>query len=171
MFSLSNDRIESEYEGELNSKAELIGGPETTVYVEHWPAVKLGRFGVNKNWQRRGLGQAILYFLMTFFVIKNKTGCRYLLVDSYPEAESFYKKVGFERTLEVQDSRQNISMRYDLFKTRRLMINNPDIAKEYERMVVALVDKGSFESEMEFEPKASPIVKAERRGRSTSAKV
>jgi hypothetical protein len=42
-----------------------------------------------KNFQEKNL-------IKSWFITNNKTGCRFLIVDSRPEATTFYQKCGFE---------------------------------------------------------------------------
>jgi predicted N-acetyltransferase YhbS len=67
--------------------------------MKHFSAVKIARLAVRKGLENQnlGLGRAIVVFIQVFFLLKNKTGCRFLTVDSYPGAIGFYKKVGFKK--------------------------------------------------------------------------
>lgn len=66
-----------------------------------YPAVLIGRLGVNKAFQRQGLniGTQLMDALKYWFVDENnKAACRYMLVDAY-NAEStihYYQKNGFK---------------------------------------------------------------------------
>lgn len=66
--------------------------------VRHLPAVKLARFGVCKEYQRRSIGTYAINLVKRLFVTDNRTGCRLLIVDAYnkPEVLSFYKKNDFK---------------------------------------------------------------------------
>ncbi len=62
------------------------------------PAVKIARFGVLCDHQRRGVGSLVIDFCKQLFVTDNRTGCRVLTVDAY-NTESvlrFYRGKGFE---------------------------------------------------------------------------
>ena len=43
----------------------------------------------------KSVGSSLLEFIKSFFVIDNKTGCRFLTVDAYADAVPFYLKNGF----------------------------------------------------------------------------
>ena len=43
----------------------------------------------------QSVGTFLLNFIKSYFVIDNKTGCRFLTVDAYAEAVPFYLKNGF----------------------------------------------------------------------------
>jgi len=40
-------------------------------------------------------GTLLLNFIKSYFVVDNKTGCRFLTVDAYADAVPFYLKNGF----------------------------------------------------------------------------
>jgi GNAT superfamily N-acetyltransferase len=62
-----------------------------------YPAVKLTRFGVAKQFQHQNIGTHALNMVKKFFITDNRTGCRFITVDAYsqPEIISFYGKNGF----------------------------------------------------------------------------
>lgn len=65
----------------------------------NYPAVLIGRLGVDRNFQSKHLGSEILTFLKYWFVEpNNKTGCRFLLVDAYNSERTieFYQRNGFK---------------------------------------------------------------------------
>jgi GNAT superfamily N-acetyltransferase len=64
--------------------------------IKSYPAAKICRLAVSKSAQGRDIGSNLLYFIKSFFLLDNKTGCRFLTVDAYSEAVNFYKKLGFE---------------------------------------------------------------------------
>ena len=53
------------------------------------------RLGVDRLVKGTGMGSFLLAFIQSYFVINNKTGCRFLTVDAYSEAVPFYIKNGF----------------------------------------------------------------------------
>lgn len=59
--------------------------------------VKIGRFGVNKEFQGKGLrlGSETLNFIKDWMVTDKKTGCCFITVDAYATAVEFYLKNGF----------------------------------------------------------------------------
>ena len=93
-------------------KDTLPDGKRYTFY----PAVKIGRFGVNKKYHRSGVGTQQMKFIKHLFTLENKTGCRFLTVDAYnkPEILSFYIKSGFTFHTDKDENRTTRTMRYDL---------------------------------------------------------
>jgi GNAT superfamily N-acetyltransferase len=123
MFSICNDSIP------LERKAVLkISGKGK--HTETYPAVKLARLGVANKWQGNGAGSLILNFLIYFFIINNKTGCRYLIVDAYNKKDTlkFYKNNGFEMLEPGKiywDKNETIPFFYDLKPTKNAMAADP----------------------------------------------
>jgi len=63
-----------------------------------YPAVLIGRLGVNSAYKKRHVGSELLDYIKQWFIDPdNKTGCRYLIVDAYnqPMPLSFYEANGF----------------------------------------------------------------------------
>jgi hypothetical protein len=63
-----------------------------------YPAVKIGRLGVNIKYQRNHIGTHLLNITKEFFLSHNRTGCRFLTVDAYSDSitTSFYMNNGFQ---------------------------------------------------------------------------
>lgn len=102
-FTLSNDKI-SEIEmksGEqVYSKSFFRRIKDKFGRAKHrrdYPAVKIGRFGVNKEFQGKGMhwGSETLDFIKDWMVSDNKTGCCFITVDAYATAVDFYLKNEF----------------------------------------------------------------------------
>lgn len=102
-FTLSNDKI-TEVEikdGEpIYSKSFFKRIKDKFGRAKHrrdYPAVKIGRFGVNKEFQGKGLhwGSEALDFIKRWMITDNKTGCCFITVDAYAAAVEFYLKNGF----------------------------------------------------------------------------
>jgi len=81
-----------------------------------YPAVKIGRLGIHKQYQRQGMGSEVLSFIKAFFTTKNKTGCRFITVDAYncQEVLSFYKKNGFKYLTGKDEKDKTRLMYFDL---------------------------------------------------------
>ena len=102
-FTLSNDKI-SEIEiknGEpVYSKNFFRRIKDKFGRAKHrrdYPAVKIGRFGVNKDFPGKGehWGSDTLAFIKDWMVTDNKTGCCFITVDAYATAVEFYLKNEF----------------------------------------------------------------------------
>lgn len=95
-FSLANDRV---------SLTDFTNKTEFNRFRKHrfvnekrlksYPAVKICRLGVSSSMKGMHLGSFLLNFIKSYFVVNNKTGCRFLTVDAYADAIPFYQKNGF----------------------------------------------------------------------------
>lgn len=97
-YSVLNDRISrKECKTSSQQRKVLKDIPHKKRGYSHFPAVKLGRLGVDSNHENSGLGSKILDFIKINFITNNKTGCRFITVDAYndPCVIAFYKKNGF----------------------------------------------------------------------------
>ena len=96
-YSLSNDAIRREDAGNSAIRRILKMIPHEKRY-RSTPAAKIGRLGVAAKVQSDGIGTLILDYLKYSFTTGNKTGCRFLLVDSYnnPRTTAFYEKNAFQ---------------------------------------------------------------------------
>lgn len=80
----------------------------------HYPAVKIGRLAVNKDYSNYGLGSDILAFLKILFTSGNRTGCRFITVDAYRAALPFYERNGFSFLTEKDQNENTRLMFFDL---------------------------------------------------------
>jgi GNAT superfamily N-acetyltransferase len=112
-----------------------------TVYT--FPAVKIGRLGVQKDLQFSGIGTHLLRYTVGVVVRLNRelsVGCRFITCDAYPTSVSFYQRKSFvfnkhynrtpqalvakvlakllRRTPNEEDNR---SMRYDILKSPEIV--------------------------------------------------
>jgi hypothetical protein len=104
-FTVSNDSIKTTHlPSSRKSKVQKrIPHVKTS---RSYPAVLIGRLGINKDFARKGLGGEVMDFIKAWFIdAKNKTGCRYIVVDAYNERVpiDFYLKNGFELLFTSED--------------------------------------------------------------------
>lgn len=100
-YSLSNDSLK--IDDKENFKEELSEIDIHTNYFEFffeqdtYPAVKIGRLAVTKNYQSKGIGQFIIDYLIESFRTNNKAGCQFITVDAInqPRVLSFYDRNKF----------------------------------------------------------------------------
>jgi len=65
-------------------------------YYPNMPAVKIGRFGIRLEQQRKRYGSTFLLMICQFMgQPNNRTGCRYLTLNTYPPLINFYEKNNF----------------------------------------------------------------------------
>ena len=94
-FSLSNDKIaitDFENKNRYNRFSRRFNNRKR---LKSYPSVKIGQFAVSESMKGRNIGSFLMKFIKTYFVMYNKTGCRFLTVDAYCDAIPFYYKNGF----------------------------------------------------------------------------
>ena len=90
LISLCNGSLSFEYPQRKNQI------PQEKFGLESYPAVKIERFVISEQFQRLGYGTILLQLLKEFFVFENRTGCRFIIVDSLVGAVPFYSRNDFE---------------------------------------------------------------------------
>ncbi|MDB5117797.1 MAG: acetyltransferase domain protein [Mucilaginibacter sp.] len=110
-FSIFNDKITVE---DFESKSKWKRLVPHNKRKKSYPAVKLGRLGINIDHQRVGLGRDILNYIKILFIDKNKTGCKFITVDAYSKSLQFYEKNGFDYMTTKDKQEDTRLMFYDL---------------------------------------------------------
>jgi hypothetical protein len=110
LISLCNDAIRKE----KVIKWLNFGG--TKKEYPDYPAVKIARFGVKREFSRQNIGTNTMNMIKTMFRTNNRTGCRFVTVDAYnePEVLSFYQKNDFQFFSDKDARKQQRAMFYDL---------------------------------------------------------
>lgn len=106
-FTISNESIKK-LPGSRKKKVEKKI-PREKQYSSY-PAVMIGRLGVSKNFQDNHLGSQVLDFIKGWLVAPEyRTGCRFLLVDSYnkPQNIHFYEKNGFTLLFSAEEQERD----------------------------------------------------------------
>lgn len=95
-FSLANDKIST---ADFDNKTEFNRFRKQRFVnrkrLKSYPAAKICRLAIDNSAQGESLGTFILDFIKSYFVIDNKTGCRFITVDAYVKAVPFYLKNHF----------------------------------------------------------------------------
>ena len=114
-FNYLNDKIShTDMGGSIEKFAERIGIylPKEKSNYKSYPAVKIGRLAVHKDFQKGGgYGRKIINFTKGLFVNQNKTGCKFITVDAYRDSLDFYKKMGF-KYLSSRDKKSDTRLMY-----------------------------------------------------------
>jgi hypothetical protein len=98
IFTISNDSVKVKTLPEKSKEQLRKNIPQQKQGLRSYPAVLIGRLGVNKKYKDAGIGSQVLNFIKAWFrQDDNKTGCRFLIVDAYntEKVTSFYGKNGF----------------------------------------------------------------------------
>ena len=111
-FSLSNDRI-SLAESDKATWRRIRSSFPHRKHRSDYPAMKIGRLGVNVGAQHRHIGTDILDFVKQTFISKNRTGCCFVTVDALRSAVPFYESNGFKPLRKINDG-ETVPMYYDL---------------------------------------------------------
>lgn len=97
-FTVSNDSIR--VDSLPNSREKKV--EKHIPYVKQmrrYPGVLIGRLGISTAFSHRGIGSELMDFIKSWFLdSRNKTGCRFIIVDAYNEKAplGYYLKNGFK---------------------------------------------------------------------------
>ncbi|MBQ6749253.1 MAG: GNAT family N-acetyltransferase [Bacteroidaceae bacterium] len=130
-FTLSNDSVRVDHLP--NSRKRKINDDiPREKQMRRYPAVLLGRLGVNKNFAGKGVGTELMLFIKRWFVQPdNKTGCRYLVVDSYNQLSTlrYYEKNGFHYLFSTEEQESENARLPLPLKTRYMYFDLIDIVR------------------------------------------
>lgn len=82
--------------------------------MKSYPAVKIARLAVSDNFKNQGIGHQILDSLKYLFIDNNRTGCRFITVDAYRSALTFYEKNDFKYLIQNDNGDPTRLMFFDL---------------------------------------------------------
>jgi GNAT superfamily N-acetyltransferase len=97
-FTLSNASIDARHIPNSRKK-KLTKNIPYEKSMSSYPATLIGRLGVNKEYAGQGIGTELLEFIKQWVLAADtKSGCRYLIVDSYNREDVlyFYESNGFK---------------------------------------------------------------------------
>lgn len=95
-FSLANDRVSlSDFENKTKFNRFRKQRFVNEKRLKSYPASKVCRLGVDISARGMRIGSYLIDFIKSYFLVDNKTGCRFLTVDAYADAIPFYLKNGF----------------------------------------------------------------------------
>jgi GNAT superfamily N-acetyltransferase len=123
-FSVSNDKI-TVHDVDSNNQFKKIFQrimPQGKRY-RCYPAVKIGRLGIDASAQNRGLGTKLLDYIKGMFITNNRTGCQYITVDAYKQSLRFYEKNGFRYFTDKDKNSDTRQMFYCLLE----LVNPADV--------------------------------------------
>ncbi len=114
-FSVLNDKISSEnFESKRKYYHTIRDHFPENKRFRSYPAVKIGRLGVDREFQKIGLGTQILDYIKMLFVNNNRTGCRFITVDAYKQSLRFYEWNDFIYLDEKDKNEETRLMYFDL---------------------------------------------------------
>ena len=114
-FSVLNDKISSDDFDSNRKFTSLIKNkfPERKK-LRSYPAVKIGRLGIDIEFQNMGLGTQILDYTKQLFVNNNRSGCIFITVDAYQKSLGFYEANKFKYFKESLKENATCPMYFDL---------------------------------------------------------
>lgn len=81
---------------------------------KEYPAVKIGRLAVSKDYAGQHIGRMILLQVKFVFATMRRSACRFITVDAYSNAVPFYEKCGFMFLSEKDRTSPTRAMYFDL---------------------------------------------------------
>lgn len=113
-YSLLNDKISK---NEV-SKAAWRKVKENFPHVKHfssYPAIKIGRFAVAKAYEGQGIGRKLMKLIKDSLSSRETDSAfRFLTVDAYLSATSFYEKNDFRMLLSDDEDKHTRTMYFDM---------------------------------------------------------
>jgi len=112
-YSLLNDKIVFDPEEKLfwnRLNRRIVNSKRRKEY----PAVKIGRLAVSKDYSGQHIGTAILLQIKHMFTTMRRSACRFITVDAYAAAVPFYEKCGFMFLSEKDKNSRTRAMYFDL---------------------------------------------------------
>lgn len=132
-FTVSNESIKAK-QLENVTRNRITRTISNSKRFHNYPAVLIGRLGVNINYHNQKIGKQLMDFIKSWFCISNKTGCRFLVVDSYNEDRPLryyrgndFKEIFKDEKLEKKYVGVNES---EVLRTRLLYFDLIQISKE-----------------------------------------
>jgi len=116
-FSYLNDKIyHQEIGGNKDKFLQRVSSilPVGKDNYTSYPAVKIGRLAVSKDFKGKGIGKDLINFTKGLFVDNNRTGCKFITVDAYRASLEFYEKCGFKYLSSSDRKRDTRLMYYNL---------------------------------------------------------
>jgi len=123
-FTLSNSSVDVRHLPGSRKKKVIADIPREK-HLSSYPAMLIGRLGVNENFRNRGIGSELVEIICTIATEeKNSSSCRYLTVDAYNNeiTMKFYEANGFNYLFSTgQQEKEYIGMPEEKELKTRLM--------------------------------------------------
>ncbi|MDR1980546.1 MAG: GNAT family N-acetyltransferase [Tannerellaceae bacterium] len=122
-FTLANSSIDGRNLPN-NRKKKLTEHIPYEKHLSSYPAMLIGRLGVNKDYGNRGIGSELIRFIRTIALAGDWSACRYLTVDAYNNeiTRKYYEINGFLYLFSSEkQEKEYIGMREGMELKTRLM--------------------------------------------------
>lgn len=114
-FSLSNDKISiSDFESRTDFNRFRKHKFVNEKRLRSYPAIKIGRLAIARSAQRQSIGTYLLEFIENYFIVDNKSGCRFVTVDAYVDAIPFYIRNNYQFLNNDDEDKNTRVMYFDL---------------------------------------------------------
>lgn len=114
-FSLANDKISiSDFESKTDFNRFRKHKFVNEKRLRSYPAIKIGRLAISKSAQHQSIGTYLLEFIEDYFIVDNKSGCRFVTVDAYVDAIPFYIKNNYQFLNNDDEDKRTRVMYFDL---------------------------------------------------------
>ncbi|PBJ11015.1 GNAT family N-acetyltransferase [Flavobacterium sp. ACN6] len=118
-FSISNDCLNDlGYENSIWNKLHRKIKLPNEKRIRQYPAVKIARLGIDKNYKGNGLSHQLLDFIKGWTFIEHKPACRLLILDAYNKSIQLatYQKNDFIFLLDSDKEEKHRFMYFDLMR-------------------------------------------------------
>jgi GNAT superfamily N-acetyltransferase len=117
-FCISNDCLNKELENRIWNRFHRKQNIPNDKRIRQYPAIKIGRLGVDSNYQKSGIAYELMDFIKGFSVLDLKPACRLLLLDAYnqPRQLQYYNNNEFAFLHEEDQAEPTRIMYFDLKK-------------------------------------------------------
>lgn len=118
-FSISNDCLNDlGYENSIWNKLHRKIKLPNEKRIRQYPAVKIARLGIDRNYKGNGLSHQLLDFIKGWTFTEHKPACRLLILDAYNQSIqlSTYQKNDFIFLLESDIEKKHRFMYFDLMR-------------------------------------------------------
>lgn len=122
-YTISSDGLRAEYVDARKLSASHV--KKSAQRIEVYPALKIGRFAVQRNWQSRGIGRLLIRRIAAI-AVTTQPAVRLITLNAKPKAIPFYQKAGFVLTNEVHRERGRINrtMYLDVLSIRDAVVGD-----------------------------------------------
>ena len=106
-FSLLTDTIPLKNIREKDTKRDIKSQLSITSRTKLLPAIKIGRFAIDKRYSRKGIGSDVLLNIIYNIknISENNVGLRFVVVEGYAKAYKFYTEYNNFTNLEKDDEK------------------------------------------------------------------
>ena len=108
-FSLSNDKLSIKDSDKSTWRKVKKLFPHNK-HRGDYPAVKVGRLAVGRQYQGYDIGTRILDFIKYNFIDRNRTGCAFVTVDALKASVDFYSKNKFKMLGSIRQDSDSLTV-------------------------------------------------------------